>query len=366
MHTVDVPASTPYRVHLGTRLLEASGQIVREAAGGEKVVIVTDSNVGPLYAGIVEQSLVAAGYEAFTFTFPAGEEHKRAETLLAALEFMAERELDRRDVVVALGGGVTGDMGGLAAALYMRGIALAQMPTSLLAMVDSSVGGKTAIDLAAGKNLAGAFWQPRVVIADVGCLGTLTPEQFADGCGEIVKHAMICDPELFCALELTPPTYDYLVSGGMARIEEIVARNIEIKRDVVAADEREGGARKLLNFGHSIGHAVEACAAYRLGHGTCVAIGMCMITRAAVRAGACAPEVLARLEALLGACGLETACSFSAEELYACALHDKKRRGGAIDLVIPHAVGACSIETVALEDFAALIAQGEKNGGSAC
>ena len=359
MRTIDVPASTPYRVHLGTRLLEQAGDIVRDAAGGEKAVIVTDSNVGPLYAEIVRASLEGSGYEAHVFTFPAGERHKRAGTLVDALEFMAERELDRRDVVVALGGGVTGDLGGLAAALYMRGIALAQVPTSLLAMVDSSVGGKTAVDLEAGKNLAGAFWQPRTVIADIGCLGTLGPAQFADGCGEVVKHAVIRDAALFSALEAEPPTYERLCApGGLSFMEDVVARNIEIKRDVVAGDEREAGTRKLLNFGHSIGHAVEASAGYHLGHGTCVAIGMCMITRAVIAQGACDPALLPRLEALLNRCGLTTSCSFTCDELYASALHDKKRRGKTIDLVIPHEAGSCSIDTVPLDAFRALIAQG--------
>lgn len=358
MHIIDVPASTPYQVHLGTRLLEQAGPLVRAAAGGVKAAIITDSNVGPLYAPIVERSLRDAGYETCTFTFAAGEEHKRADTLVAALEFLATHELDRGDVVVALGGGVTGDMGGLTAALYMRGIALAQMPTSLLAMVDSSVGGKTAIDLVAGKNLAGAFWQPRVVIADIGCLGTLTPEQFADGCGEIVKHAVIRDPALFAQLEQTPPTYEALCGpGGVSLMEAVVARNVEIKRDVVAGDEREAGGRKLLNFGHSIGHAVEACGQYRLGHGNCVAVGMCLMARAAIARGLCDPGLLARLTRLLGACGLATRTDFTADELYERALHDKKRAGGTIDLVVPHALGDCSIERTPLGDFKALIAQ---------
>ena len=357
MHVIDVPASTPYRVHIGTRLLEASGGIIASACGGAQAAIITDSNVGPLYADIVADSLKAAGYAVCVFTFEAGEGHKRADTLLAALEFLAEHELDRNDVVVALGGGVTGDLGGLAAALYMRGIKLAQMPTSLLAMVDSSVGGKTAIDLEAGKNLVGAFWQPRVVIADIGCLGTLTPEQFADGCGEVVKHGVIADPDLFAALEQTPPTLQLLMTD-LARVEAIVARNIEIKRDVVAQDEREGSVRKLLNFGHSIGHAIEACAAFTIGHGNCVAAGMCAITRAAVAEGACDPGVLDRLTELLKACGLMTTSPYSADELFASALHDKKRRGDSIDLVIPRRIGACSIENVPLEAFRTLIEEG--------
>ena len=208
--TIDIDTARPYQVHVGTFLLEQAGPLVRATAGGTKAVIVTDTNVGPLYQMPVKQSLEASGYEVSICTFEAGEAHKRAETYVAILEFVAEHELSRSDVIVALGGGVVGDVAGFVAATYMRGCKFVQIPTSLLAMVDSSVGGKTAIDLAAGKNLAGAFWQPSVVIADVGCLATLTPEQFADGCGEVVKHAVIADPELFAELEKTPLTLELL------------------------------------------------------------------------------------------------------------------------------------------------------------
>lgn len=357
MYTLDIDTAKPYRVHIGTFLLERTGELAREACRGDRAVIVTDTNVGPLYAVPVKKSLEEAGYEVFVFTFEAGEERKRATTYVQILEFMAEHELTRSDVVVALGGGVTGDMAGFAAATYMRGCHFVQVPTSLLAMVDSSVGGKCAIDLEAGKNLAGAFWQPDVVIADVGCLATLTPEQFADGCGEVVKHAVIADDELFCELERTPLTLDLLLSD-VARCALLIARNVDIKRAVVVADERETSARKLLNFGHSIGHAVEACENYRLGHGTCVAIGMNLISSAAAGIGACDWSVPARIRALCAAHGLDCSCSRNVDEIYAAALHDKKRAGDAIDLVIPHAIGACSIERCALDEFRALISEG--------
>lgn len=357
MFSIDIDTSRPYRVHIGTFLLEQAGPLIAEACGGERAVIVTDSNVGPLYAPIVEKSLREAGYEVSTFTFEAGEERKRAATYIAILEFIAEHELSRSDCIVALGGGVAGDMAGFAAATYMRGCKFAQIPTSLLAMVDSSVGGKTAIDLEAGKNLAGAFWQPGVVIADIGCLATLSPEQFADGCGEVIKHALIADPELFSELEKTPLTLE-LLSSDVNRVALIVARNIDIKRAVVVADERETSARKLLNFGHSIGHAVEACENYRLGHGNCVSIGMGMIARSSALRGICPPELPGRLCALTAAHGLETRCERGAEELFACALHDKKRAGGTIDLVIPHEIGACTIETTPLDEFRTIIEEG--------
>lgn len=234
-------------------------------------------------------------------------------------------------------------------------------------MVDSSVGGKTAIDLAAGKNLAGAFWQPSVVIADVGCLATLTPEQFADGCGEVVKHAVIADPELFAELEKTPLTLE-LLNRDVARVALIIARNIDIKRAVVVADERETNQRKLLNFGHSAGHAVEACEHFKLGHGNCVSIGMGIITRAAALHGICDAELPGRIEELCARHGLKTRCDLDADTVFTEALHDKKRAGDTIDLVIPHGIGRCSIDRTPLSTFHDLIAEGlgQKRDASAC
>ena len=324
--TIDIDTARPYQVHVGTFLLEQAGPLVRATAGGTKAVIVTDTNVGPLYQMPVKQSLEASGYEVSICTFEAGEAHKRAETYVAILEFVAEHELSRSDVIVALGGGVVGDVAGFVAATYMRGCKFVQIPTSLLAMVDSSVGGKTAIDLAAGKNLAGAFWQPSVVIADVGCLATLTPEQFADGCGEVVKRA------------------------------------------VVVADERETNQRKLLNFGHSAGHAVEACEHFELGHGNCVSIGMGIITRAAALHGVCDAALPSRIEELCARHGLKTRCDLDADAVFAEALHDKKRAGDTIDLVIPHGIGRCSIDRTPLSTFHELIAEGlgQKGDAFAC
>lgn len=355
--TIDVDTARPYQVHVGTFLLEEAGALVRATAGGERAVIVTDTNVGPLYQAPVKASLEKAGYAVDVFTFEAGEASKRAETYIAILEFAAEHELTRGDVIVALGGGVVGDVAGFAAATYMRGCKFVQVPTSLLAMVDSSVGGKTAIDLEAGKNLAGAFWQPSVVIADIGCLATLTPEQFADGCGEVIKHAVIADPELFSELEKTPLTLELLMND-VTRVALIVARNIDIKRAVVVADERESNQRKLLNFGHSAGHAVEAREHFELGHGNCVSIGMGIIARSAARRGICDAELPERIEDLCRRHGLKTRCDLTADEVFAEALHDKKRHGDTIDLVIPHAIGRCSIDTTPLATFNDIIAEG--------
>lgn len=366
MYTIHVGTGRPYDVLIGTRLLERAGELTREACGGTRAVVVTDTNVGPLYAHIVRDSLAGAGYDASVFTFEAGEESKGPRTYIDILEFMASRELTRKDVVVALGGGVAGDLAGFAAATYMRGCRLVQMPTSLLAMVDSSVGGKTAIDLAQGKNLAGSFWQPWIVIADIGCLGTLPAERIADGCGEIIKHGVIKDPELFGVLEERPLTRE-LVMEDLSLTAAIVARNVQVKRDVVTRDERESGERKLLNFGHSIGHAIEAESGFALGHGTCVAMGMVAMARAQARRGACPGELAGRIEALCAAHGLRTRAACSPEAAFREALHDKKRSGDSIDIVVPHAIGDCTIETVSLDDFRAILTDGlAGEGGASC
>ena len=362
-HTIDVAASKPYRVHVGTGCLDQVGPLVRAACGGAHAAIITDTNVGPLYAEPVRESLEAAGYEVVEHTFPAGEEHKRAATYLDMLEFLCAHEFGRGDTVVALGGGVTGDMAGFAAATYLRGIHLAQVPTSLLSMVDSSVGGKCAIDLEGGKNLAGAFYQPDVVLADVFCLATLSDAQFADGCGEVVKHAVLADPLLFDELEDEPLTPAALAMSP-AYVADVVARNIQIKRDVVVADEREHGSRKLLNLGHSIGHAVEAAEDYTLGHGNCVSIGLVAMCRAAVAEGSLDQRTARRIERTLAAHGLQTRTELPADAIFAAARHDKKRAGSSIDLVIPHGIGDCAVERRTLEEFRQLMAIGLGQGGA--
>ena len=357
-YTLDIDTPQPYRVLIGTFLLEQAGSLVRDVcAKAARALIITDSNVGPLYAAPVRESLEREGFIVEVATFEAGEERKRIETFSMLLERCAEAHLGRGDVIVALGGGVTGDMAGFVAATYMRGIAYVQMPTTLLSMVDSSVGGKTAIDLAAGKNLAGAFWQPKLVIADVGCLGTLTDGQFADGCGEVVKHAAIADADLFAELEQTPLT-PALLKSDLDRVAWLIARNVDIKRAVVVADERESGMRKLLNFGHSIGHGVEAAERYRLGHGTCVGIGMVAITAASQTAEVCPEGTAERIAKLLVAHGLSLVFDVSADEVYAEALHDKKRSGDSIDLVVLREIGAAALAPTPLEEFDRIVATG--------
>ena len=363
MSVVDVRTpSRAYEVHVGNGVLDRTGELVRAAAGGRMACVVSDSHVAPLYAGRVEASLAAADYETRQLSFPAGERHKTIQTWAGIVEGLAEAGMARDDVVVAVGGGVTGDMAGFAAACYMRGCAVAQVPTSLLAMVDSSVGGKTAVDISAGKNLCGAFLQPRVVVADVACLGTLSPELFADSCGEVIKHGVLADPALFDELAAHPLTERGADGLDYERLVRVVTRNVEIKRDVVNADERERGLRQTLNLGHTLGHAIEAASDYRLGHGASVAAGLCCVARATAAWGLCDPGLPAMIERCVAAHGLPTGTELGADEVYRWALADKKRHGSTINVVLPLEIGRCELRTLTLDEFAELVRLGTEAG----
>ena len=349
MTTVTVRASRPYEVTIGRGLLDTVG---RQAAGqwkGRSDAVVSDSTVAPLYLNRVKDSLERAGFRVHSFVFPAGEDQKNGGTYLKLLEFLAARRLTRADGLIALGGGVVGDLAGFAAATFLRGIGFLQLPTTLLAAVDSSVGGKTAIDLTNGKNLAGAFYQPQAVLCDLDTLDTLPAEVFADGCAEVIKYGMIGDPALLARLE----TVDF-----RADPEELVARCVAQKRDLVEQDEFDTGARQLLNLGHTLGHGVEACSGYTVSHGRAVAIGMTLVTRAAVAFGRCPAEVLPRLRRLLERYGLPDATAYSAQALYEKTLSDKKRSGDTISLVVPIAWGASQLVRIPVSELPAWIERG--------
>ena len=349
MTTVTVRASRPYEVTIGRGLLDTVG---RQAAGqwkGRSAAVVSDSTVAPLYLNRVKDSLERAGFRVHSFVFPAGEDQKNGGTYLKLLEFLAARRLTRADGLIALGGGVVGDLAGFAAATFLRGIGFLQLPTTLLAAVDSSVGGKTAIDLTNGKNLAGAFYQPQAVLCDLDTLDTLPAEVFAGGCAEVIKYGMIGDPALLARLE----TVDF-----RADPEELVARCVAQKRDLVEQDEFDTGARQLLNLGHTLGHGVEACSGYTVSHGRAVAIGMTLVTRAAVAFGRCPAEVLPRLRRLLERYGLPDATAYSAQALYEKTLSDKKRSGDTISLVVPIAWGASQLVRIPVSELPAWIERG--------
>ena len=271
MKIVTVSASKNYCIKIGSGLLSSIGEEVIKLGKVRKVCIISESTVFPLYGEVIKRSLEAAGFNVVSFVFPAGEAQKNASTYLDAVNYLAEHKLTRTDLIVALGGGVVGDLAGFAAATYLRGIRFVQVPTTLLAAVDSSVGGKTAIDLPAGKNLLGAFWQPALVLCDLDTLTSLPADVFTDGCAEVIKYGILYDPELF----------SYLEEAGLAFDREaVIARCVQWKRDVVAEDEFDTGMRMKLNLGHTIGHGVEARSNFLLSHGKAVAIGMAIVCRA--------------------------------------------------------------------------------------
>ncbi len=342
METVTVNTSTPYVVHIGPDLLSQTGRLAAEATPSRTCAVITDTTVEPLYAAPVCRSLQEAGFKVCLHAFPAGEQNKNINTYGGMLEFLAENKLTRSDFVVALGGGVVGDMAGFAAATYQRGIDYIQIPTTFLAASDSSVGGKTAIDLRAGKNLAGAFHQPKMVICDTDTFRSLPEDAFADGVAETVKHGFIADRDF----------HNFLMTEDLhARIDNVVRRNVEIKAAVVGEDERERGKRKLLNFGHTLGHAIEKCSGYTVTHGHSVAIGMVLASRAAERLGYSPAGTLEAVEAACRRFRLPTECPYTAGELYAAATGDKKRDGGSIDVVVLEEIGRAGTVRLNMEEL---------------
>jgi len=328
--TVHINAGHGYDVVVGSGLRSAVGNFLMEISNPCRVAIICDDAVEGLYLSAVRKSIRRSGFDVVSLAIPHGEENKNLATFAQIVEFLAASQLSRTDLVVALGGGVVGDMAGFAAATYLRGIRCVQIPTTLLAAVDSSVGGKTAVDLSAGKNLVGAFHQPSAVICDVETLDTLPDAVFSDGMAEALKYGVLCDDGLFKRLATSNPREDAI---------RTISRCVDIKRAYVEADEFEGGLRRFLNLGHTIGHGVEACSGYQISHGKAVAIGMTLVTRGAVAAGLCPPEVLPRLEALLARYHLPTATDYAAADLYEKTLSDKKRAGDTLSLVVPTAWG---------------------------
>ena len=354
MRKINVPISKKYDVVIADKLLDRAGEYIKSAVGGSLAVVVTDDIVGAFYLKRLAASLTDVGYKTAVFAIPNGEASKNTHNYIRLMNFLAECGVSRSDIVVALGGGVVGDLAGFAAATYMRGVPYVQIPTTLLAAVDSSVGGKTAVDLDAGKNLIGAIYQPGLVLCDYSLLKTLPKHVFADGCAEVIKHGMIADVELF----------NMLSGGATSDIEEIIARCVTIKRDVVCEDEFETGVRKLLNFGHTVGHAVEVLSGYTISHGHAVAIGMAIETRIAVIEGWCVAECYDKLVELLKAFDLPLTSPYGAAEIAAAALSDKKRMGDTITLIIPERIGKCVLKDVAVTELERMIARGIAGGGN--
>lgn len=338
MRCVEVRAGRPYEVLIGRGLMDAAGGMIVEALGGTRMAaILTDDTVDALYGARVEQALSESGLRTCRFAMPHGEAHKTLATWEKMLAFLSEQGMTRTGAVVALGGGVPGDVAGFAAASYQRGVDLVQIPTTLLAMIDSSVGGKTGVDLGGLKNQVGAFHQPRLVLIDPEALSTLPAATLSDGAAEAVKYGVLGDTELF----------ERLSRGGWTEDAEwVIERCVFHKAALVAADELDRGSRQLLNLGHTLGHAIEKCSGFRFSHGQAVAVGMIYAARIARSMGLCGPEVEADIAAALAAGGLPLSAPYGAAELAAAAMADKKRAGGEITLVLPRAIGRCELRRV--------------------
>lgn len=348
MKTITVKTAKEYPVYVGAGLLSELGEFSKRITSGTAAII-SDSNVWPLYGKAATDSLRQAGLSVISFTFPAGEASKNIDTYFSILNFLASHKLTRSDVLIALGGGVVGDITGFVAATYLRGISYAQVPTSLLAMVDSSVGGKTAIDLPAGKNLVGAFYQPAFVLCDINALSTLPPDIFRDGCAEVIKYGILYDQALFTHLEAFGLAFDR---------ESVIARCIELKRDVVTRDEFDTGERQKLNLGHTIGHSVEKQSNFTISHGQAVAIGTAIISRAAVALNLCEEQTRNRICSVLERFMLPIDTQQTADPLFDCALSDKKRSGSSVNLIVPIEIGNCIIRPTPVSELYAIIEAG--------
>jgi shikimate kinase/3-dehydroquinate synthase len=330
-------------VHVGNGLLAQVGSALRAAglSEGSQVALVSNPVVAPLYGKQVEESLERAGLRPFLRLIPDGEQHKTLGTVAALYDRFLDGALDRSSTVLSLGGGVTGDIAGFAAATYMRGVRFVQVPTTLLAMADASVGGKTGVDLPQGKNLVGAFKQAALVLIDPVTLATLSAEELRSGMAEVIKHGVIGAPDLFAELETgAQEPSSWWKGDGVARM----ARTLRVKIELVEEDPFEQGRRAALNLGHTVGHALERLSGFSLRHGEAVSIGMAAAARIAIALGRADPSLASRIEAALMAWGLPVQCPpFTADEIWAAMAHDKKRQGRSLRWVLPLAIGHVEI-----------------------
>ena len=336
MKKITMQLDNEYDILIGQGIMNSLGQYLSAIASPCRLMLVSDSNVFPIYGPAVTEGLEKAGFTVYTHIIPAGERSKTPHSLVSLWEDMAEYKFSRSDMAVALGGGVVGDLTGFAAATYMRGLKYAAVPTSLLAMVDSSVGGKTAVDLKAGKNLAGAFYQPCLVLCDTDALNSLPGEYFSDGMAEVIKYGMISSVDILDGLD----KYD----GG--QLTDIIALCIREKQRIVETDEFDKGVRQLLNFGHTAGHAIERLSDYTISHGRAVAMGMHIMAKYGVSEGLIDVSVYERLNRLTEKFKLDGKCPYSATDLYEAALTDKKTSGGGITLAVLHGEGRSDLVTV--------------------
>lgn len=359
MIKISVSASKKYDVIMDKGIFAEAGSYIKKALGMDKknlsnplntkkICIVTDATVAPLYAEknqALVKSLTESGFEVYKYTFPGGEKYKTMGTVSKILEYLADNKFTRSDLLLALGGGITGDITGFTAATYLRGIDYIQVPTTLLATVDSSVGGKTGVNLVSGKNLAGAFWQPRLVLFDPNTLSTLSQDLKLDGIAEAVKAGMIADSTILELVEDHPKLDDYEFLTKLASLA------IEVKRKIVEEDEREKGNRQLLNFGHTLAHAIEKCSEYSISHGHAVAMGMAIVSKATDSLSWNKEKCYEKIIKILEKFNFPLNCPFNSKELTEAATQDKKIRSGNITLIIPYKTGECRLKTIPVDEL---------------
>lgn len=347
MRTVKVDTAFPYDILIERGLIKNIAPYVKKVTEAKKITVITDTNVEKYYAENVISSLKNSGFDTSLFVYEAGEKSKNLGTIQNMYSHMADFRMSRKDIVVALGGGVCGDMAGFAAATYMRGIDFIQIPTSLLAQVDSSVGGKTGVDIAQGKNLVGAFHQPILVIIDPDTLSTLPEYYINDGMAEVIKYGCIKDSALFKTLE---------DKNALEIIDDVIETCVSIKRDVVNRDEKEAGERMILNFGHTLGHSLEKIYNFEgLSHGQAVAVGMVMITEASERAGLTEKGTLERLIPLCKKYNLPVSDNADVKEIISYCASDKKAGGGSVNLVLLKKIGESFIRKTPLDELDSFI-----------
>jgi len=346
--TVNLPQN-PYDIVIQKDSLAQVGDWVKSLWKPQKIAIITDEHVASLYLDAVQTSLEKAGFENIAFVFPEGESSKNLETVNQAYEFLVKEDMTRSDGIIALGGGVVGDLAGFVAATYMRGIHFLQVPTSLTAQVDSSIGGKTGVNTPFAKNMVGSFYQPDGVLIDPQTLKTLGNRELVEGMGEVVKYGLIDDVQLWKDLEQMDGSIDSILENA----ENIIYRSCEVKRKIVVEDELDKGVRLYLNFGHTIGHAIESTAGYgQVMHGEAVAIGMVQVSRVAEKKGLMPAGITDQIVAMCQKFGLPTSHQpWKADELYEALTHDKKARGKSIQLILVPKLGSATIHSIPMEEM---------------
>lgn len=339
--------------------IDKIGEYVGAYQRNGKIAVITDENVAGLYLKRIAVSLTKAGFTGSAIIIPPGEEYKNGKTYLSLLDRLVENDISREDGIIALGGGVITDLAGFAAATYMRGVNLYNVPTTLMGMVDASIGGKNGIDIPAGKNMAGTFYEPCLIIRDISLLESIAEEQFRDGMAEIIKYALIGDELMFDVIEGLALGGEVItgINKSGSILENIVDRCAKIKEEYVLRDKYDYCTRRMLNFGHTVGHAIESLSGYMVSHGAAVAAGMNFITGISAKKGWCDDNTAMRIEGLLNAYGFDLDIPFSSGELVGKIRSDKKRSGDNINIITPDKIGKCRIMNISIDEFERLCAE---------